>query len=86
MFCGTEVQIGTGTVLMTCVGEQAQLGQLMAKVAGNAEVDEDTPLQQKRAVIANTVGQAGTPAAVLTFIGLRLLLFFFCDVGIGGKS
>ena len=86
MFCGTEVQTGTGTMLRTCVGEQAQLCQLMAKVAGNVDVDEDTLPQQKLAVISNRVGQAGTPAAGFMFIGLQLLLFFVCDVGIGGKS
>ena len=34
MFCSTEVRIST-----TCVGEHAQLGQLMAKVTGNADVE-----------------------------------------------
>ena len=85
MFCGTEVQIGTGTMLVTCVGEQTQFGQMMAKVTENADADEDTPLQQKLAVMANRIGQAGTAAAVFTFIGL-LLLFFVGEIGIGGKS
>jgi magnesium-transporting ATPase (P-type) len=83
IFCGTEVQLGNGTMLVTCVGPRTLFGQMMEKVTEDGS--EETPLQAKLAVMAELIGQGGTMAAVLTFVGL-LLIFVIGDIAIEKKS
>ncbi|CAG9461436.1 unnamed protein product [Pedinophyceae sp. YPF-701] len=64
---GTQVTEGSGTILVTAVGEKSQWGKTMALVVGEAE---DTPLQEKLAVLASAIGKVGMAVGVLCFLVL----------------
>ena len=71
---GTSVENGSGILLVTVVGKNSALGEIMDKLE---ESQGNTPLQDKLEVIAEEIGKLGTYAALLT---IHILLFrYFLD-------
>lgn len=71
---GTSVENGSGIMLVTVVGENSALGEIMKKLEDRPK---PTPLQEKLEVIAEEIGKLGTYAALLT---IHVLLFrYFLD-------
>jgi len=71
---GTSVENGAGVMLVTVVGDNSALGEIIKKLEDRPK---PTPLQLKLEVIAEEIGKLGTYAALLT---IHVLLFrYFLD-------
>ncbi|KAL0043569.1 hypothetical protein WJX79_008696 [Trebouxia sp. C0005] len=71
MWCmsGSEVTEGSGSVLVTAVGENSEWGKTMALVRSESA---DTPLQGSLASLAAAIGKLGLAVGVLCFIVLTV--------------
>ena len=67
--CGTQVQEGSGTMVVTAVGVHSEWGRTMAMVVGDAGT---TPLQEALTVLAQAVGKVGLGVGVLCFLVLMV--------------
>ncbi|GAB2295561.1 Alpha carbonic anhydrase 4 [Dionaea muscipula] len=70
LLSGTNVQDGSGKMLVTSVGMRTEWGRLMA-ILDEGNVDE-TPLQVKLNGVATIIGKIGLGFAVLTFVVLAV--------------
>ncbi|KAL2923518.1 putative calcium-transporting ATPase 11 plasma membrane-type [Bienertia sinuspersici] len=68
LLCGTKVQDGYATMLVTAVGMRTEWGKLMETLS--EETDDETPLQVKLNGVATIIGKIGLVFAVLTFLVL----------------
>ena len=74
LLSGTNVEGGSGKMLVIVVGEDSALGEIMKKLEVRPK---PTPLQEKLEVIATEIGKLGTYAALLT---VHVLMFrYFLD-------
>lgn len=64
---------GTGYMIVLAVGLNSQEGQNKAKLQKDSD---DTPLQEKLAVLADQIGRLGIASATLTFIALLIHLIY----------
>lgn len=64
---GTRVLEGTGMMIVLCVGKNTQENILKAKLQQD---DDQTPLQEKLADLADQIGKIGMYSAGLTFLAL----------------
>ncbi|GAB2267057.1 Putative calcium-transporting ATPase 11, plasma membrane-type [Dionaea muscipula] len=71
LLSGTNVQDGSGKMLVTTVGMRTEWGQLMATL-GEAGCDDETPLQVKLNGVATIIGKIGLGFAVVTFLVLAI--------------
>ena len=65
LLAGCQVIEGGGRMIVTRVGENSEWGKTIAQLVKDPE---NTPLQDKLEVVADTIGWIGLGAAVLTFI------------------
>ena len=72
MLSGTQVTTGEGFFLVTVVGENSAIGQIMKTLETEIEA---TPLQEKLEAIASDIGKLGMYAALLTVHVLYLRFF-----------
>ncbi|KAJ3285350.1 Calcium-transporting ATPase 10, plasma membrane-type, partial [Rhizoclosmatium sp. JEL0117] len=70
MFSGCQVSEGTGTMLVTGVGENSSGGQIQEHL--NEAQNEETVLQMKLKVVAVLIGKIGVAAGIATFLGLTV--------------
>jgi magnesium-transporting ATPase (P-type) len=68
---GTKVLVGTGMMLVLCVGKNTQENILKAKLQQD---DDQTPLQLKLADLADSIGKIGLYSAAFTFLALVIHL------------
>ncbi|KAJ3127841.1 Calcium-transporting ATPase 10, plasma membrane-type [Nowakowskiella sp. JEL0407] len=68
LFSGTQVSEGSGTYMVTAVGNRSSGGQIQELL--NEAQDEETVLQLKLKVVAVLIGKVGVAAGIFTFIGL----------------
>lgn len=61
---GTCFQMGSGTMLITCIGMESAMGQIKKTITDNA--DDETPLQKKLEKIAEDIGKFGLVCAIFT--------------------
>lgn len=66
---GTTVTDGSGTLLVSAVGEDSEWGRNMALITSEPE---DTPLQEKLGVLANQIGKCGFICAAACFTVLTI--------------
>lgn len=78
LISGTKVIEGTAMMIVLTVGKHTVEGQLKLKLQQD---DDETPLQEKLAILADQIGYYGMMAATITF-GI-LLLHFLYDVAMG---
>jgi len=69
MLSGTQVNEGSGVMLVTAVGMNSEWGITYSKLIVPTE---DTPLQESLNKLAKTIGYVGTVIAVLVFIVLSI--------------
>ena len=67
--CSSQVTEGSGTMLVTAVGEHSEWGKTMALVRTEAA---DTPLQGSLAWLAAAIGKLGLTVGVLCFVVLMI--------------
>jgi P-type Ca2+ transporter type 2C len=70
---GSTVTQGSGTMLITAVGEQTEIGKLSKTLSEPQE--EKTPLQERLSKLADRIGLFGLGAAILTFMALAISAF-----------
>ena len=68
-FCraGTQVTEGSGTMLVTGVGNKSEWGKTMGLIESDGE---DTPLQEKLRHLASNIGKVGIAVALICFVTL----------------
>jgi len=66
VYSGTFVTAGSGTMIVTAVGDRTEIGGIASEIGG--ENSKDTPLQQKLAKLGKTITIIGASCAVLVFI------------------
>lgn len=66
---------GTGFMIVLAIGKNSRDGMNRAKLQKD---DDDTPLQEKLAVLADQIGKIGIASATLTF--LALLVHLIIDI------
>ncbi|XP_021724180.1 putative calcium-transporting ATPase 11, plasma membrane-type isoform X2 [Chenopodium quinoa] len=70
LLCGTKVQDGSATMLVTAVGMKTEWGKLMETLSEGGQ--DETPLQVKLNGVATIIGKIGLLFAVLTFLVLTI--------------
>jgi Ca2+-transporting ATPase len=65
LICGTYVTDGRGKMVVLCVGEHSNQGRIFGLIA--EETSEETPLQEKLAILAKKIGYSGMFAAAAIF-------------------
>lgn len=65
LISSSKIIEGTGRMLVTAVGEYSQYGILKKNIQGS---NDETPLQQKLAILADQIGKVGMYSAALTFL------------------
>lgn len=70
LLCGTKVQDGSASMLVTAVGMKTEYGKLMETL--NEEGHDETPLQVKLNGVATIIGKIGLVFAVFTFLVLTI--------------
>lgn len=85
MLSGTQVTTGEGHFIVTVVGENSAIGQIMKTLETEIEA---TPLQEKLEAIASDIGKLGMYAALLTVhvLYLRFFIEAFIDRGMDFKE
>lgn len=68
LLCGLQVSEGSGKILVLAVGDNSEWGKTISLVTHSG--DEQTPLQEKLAHVAATVGKIGATVAATCFIAL----------------
>ncbi|CAM6116159.1 unnamed protein product [Calypogeia fissa] len=68
LLSGTQVQNGSGVMVVTAVGIQTEWGRLMATLG--REEDSETPLQVKLSGFATLIGKIGLASVLLTLVVL----------------
>jgi hypothetical protein len=66
--CLPQVSEGSGKILVVAVGDNSEWGKTISLVTSSG--DEQTPLQEKLAHVAATVGKIGASVAATCFIAL----------------
>ena len=67
---GTQVEEGSGRMLVTAVGLNSDWGKTLALMEESE--DENTPLQDKLEVVAGLIGKVGVGVAIACFIALTI--------------
>eukprot|EP00775_Hariotina_reticulata_P009045 gene9045-9216_t len=67
---GTQVSEGSGKMLVVAVGDNSEWGKTISLVTSSG--DEQTPLQEKLAHVAATVGKIGASVAATCFVALLI--------------
>ncbi|KAL0218951.1 hypothetical protein P9112_004604 [Eukaryota sp. TZLM1-RC] len=74
LLAGTTVINGSGTMLVTGVGESTEYGNLLTGLSLNEK--QSTPLQAKLTKLATDIGKIGIAFALLTFFALLIPFVF----------
>lgn len=83
--CGLQVSEGSGKILVLAVGDSSEWGKTISLVTHSG--DEQTPLQEKLAHVAATVGKIGATVAATCFIALLVskAVWAVCDAHVAHK-
>lgn len=80
MVSGSKVMEGTGFMIVLAIGKNSREGINRSKLQ---KEDDDTPLQEKLAILADQIGKIGIGSATLTFIAL--LIHLAIDILVHGR-
>ena len=73
LWANTTISQGIGTMLVLAVGPDTEWGKTKSMLAVE---NFDTPLQEKLKILSHQIGIAGIYAAVATFIGMMIILYY----------
>lgn len=75
LISGSRIMEGTGRIMVAGVGRNSQYGMLKLKIQQDPD---ETPLQQKLALLADQIGDIGKYSAAFTFLAMLLHFVYDC--------
>lgn len=72
-FCGTFVSYGRGTMVITSIGDNTQMGEIAQNIV---HTNQETPLQLKIKILCKKIAQISSDVAALLFIFMIAQLLF----------